>query len=554
LEQTDIQNTQSGKSPVESSYLAAMEEVERSILEDPAVRAQPTWSPLGPFSVPHGQTYGSGLGSRPSVSGRVSSIAIDPDDPSHILVGSAAGGVWETKDGGDSWSPRTDDQDTLTIGALAFDPGDPSIAYAGTGEGNAYFELGTGLLRSTDGGTTWASHATAPFEGTGFYALVVDPLDGNHLLAATGRDLCESRDGGANWTVRHKKQTTWDLSMHPAASGDPNSTNEVFAACADGLQLSTDGGTTWSPVDLPGAPAGSLIRMAVCHAPSDSNVVYAFAAGEVPNPDSPGQTMWKAYLWRRATAGGDFEALAPDPALQTQQAWYDWFAAIAPDDPDVLYLGAIDVHKGYRAASGMWTWSNISSRMQLGHSIHPDQHAIAFSPADPNTIYIGNDGGVYRSPDAGTMWESLNKGLCITEIEYLAQHPQYDAWLIAGTQDNGTLRYEGSEAWLLADRGDGGDCGVNASSPYTCFHSYYNMDLARSNEGGGWDTWDYILGTEVPPDYRCLFYPPWRSTTTSSLKPVRPSTSPPTAGTRGLLCSFRWNGWNRIQARSSRTS
>jgi photosystem II stability/assembly factor-like uncharacterized protein len=533
LKQTDIQNTESVEghtgvvsppqdttaeggqpagagmqAPVESPYLAAMEQVERSILEDPAVRAQPTWSPLGPFSVPHGGSYGSGPGSRPSVSGRVSSIAIDPDDPSHILVGSAAGGVWETKDGGDSWHPRTDDQKTLTIGAVAFDPGDPSIAYAGTGEGNWYRRWGRGLLRSADGGTTWASHATTPFEGedTGFHALVVDPLDGDHLLAATRRDLCESTDGGATWTVRHP-QTTWDLSMHPAASGDPNSTNEVFAACGDGLQRSTDGGTTWSAVDLPGAP-DNFIRMAVCHAPSDGNVVYAFAAGEVPNPDSPGQKMWTAYLWRRTTAGGAFEVTKPDPALQTNQAWYDWFAAVAPDDPDVLYLGAIEVHKGYRAASGMWTWSNISARMRFGHSIHPDQHAIAFSPADPNTIYIGNDGGVYRSHDAGTTWESLNKGLCITEIEYLAQHPQYDAWLIAGTQDNGTLRYEGSEAWPLVQDGDGGDCGVNASSPYTCFHSFYNMSIERSTVGGGWDTWVYVLGTEVPDGYHCLFYPP----------------------------------------------
>jgi len=534
LKQTDIQNTQSVKgftgiflpsqdataeegqpgagmqTTVESPYLAAMEEVERSILEDPAVRAQPTWSPLGPFSVPHGQTYGSGPGSRPSVSGRLSSIAIDPGDPSHILIGSAAGGVWETKNGGDSWHPRTDDQKTLTTGAVAFDPSDPSIAYAGTGEGNARWRFGTGLLRSADGGTTWTEHAATHFVGLGFHAFVVDPLDGNHLLAATSGNLCESRDGGATWTVRHTR-TTWDLSMHPAESGDPNSTNEVFAACGDGLQRSTDGGTTWSAVDLPGAPpADRLIRMAVCHAPSDGDVVYAFAAGHprVPNPDRPDTEMWTAYLWRRTTVGGDFEAIASDPALRTQQAFYDWFAAVAPDDPDVLYLGAIDVHKGRRAAGDAWTWSNISARTQSGASIHGDQHAIAFSPEDANSVYIGNDGGVYRSPDAGTTWESLNKGLCITEVEYLAQHPQYDAWLIAGTQDNGTLRYEGREAWPQVAFGDGGDCGVNVSSPYTCFHAFYLVNIQRSTVGGGWETWEDVLATEARPNYKSLFYPP----------------------------------------------
>ena len=38
------------------------------------------WRPLGPFSIPHGQTYGQGAGSRPSISGRISAVAVDPSD------------------------------------------------------------------------------------------------------------------------------------------------------------------------------------------------------------------------------------------------------------------------------------------------------------------------------------------------------------------------------------------------------------------------------------------------------------------------------------------
>ena len=105
------------------------------------------WSPLGPFSVPHGQTYGSGPLSRPSVSGRIGAIAVDPSNPQHILAGSAGGGVWETRDLGATWSPRTDNQPSLATGAIAFDPQNPSIVYAGTGEGDFYANLGAGLLR-----------------------------------------------------------------------------------------------------------------------------------------------------------------------------------------------------------------------------------------------------------------------------------------------------------------------------------------------------------------------------------------------------------------------
>lgn len=483
-----------------------------------AVPAQPTavqWRPLGPVSIPHGQTYGEGPGSRPSVSGRISAVAVDPNDPQHVLIGAAGGGVWESRDEGRQWTPRTDNQPSLATGALVFDPSNPAVVYAGTGEGDSTFVdspnlLGVGLLRSQDGGATWVVHATAPFEQVGFYDLAVDPLDGNHLLAATTVGLFEATDGGTQWT-RRRTARTWDLSMRSAVTGDPTSTRELFAGCADGLFRSENGGTTWSAVTLPDAP-DSFERIEVCHAPSDGNVVYVFAAGppEIADPTDDRQTMWTPYLWRRSVAGGSFAAFEGPEDLQTGQAWYDWFAGVAPNNPDVLYVAGINVHRGIRSALGEWSWTNIAGK-RVGDSIHPDQHAIAFSPADPGVVYIGNDGGIYRSPDAGVTWQSLNKGLCITEIEFLAQHPQYEAWLIAGTQDNGTMRYQGEEVWYHVADGDGGDCGCSATVPETCYHTYFGMGMERSRRGGSWESWDWI-GPNVPAAQNypsgALFYPP----------------------------------------------
>lgn len=477
-------------------YLAAFDEL-RSLAaegEDTAMAVAQGWRPLGPYSIPHGQTYGSGPGSRPSVSGRVAAIAVDPANPKHILLGSAGGGVWETKDRGLNWKPRTDDQPSLAIGAVAFDPSNPAVAYAGTGEGNFYSRLGVGLLRSTDGGTTWSLHATAPFVSAGFYALIVDPLNGRHLLAATTAGIFESTDGASSWTLRRGTRA-WDLSMHPAVPGDPASTREVFAACDDGVYRSVNGGTTWTAVTLPGVPAGGFQRAAVCHAPSDGDVVYAFVATAADT----------ARMWRRSALGGPFAAAAVPGAVDTGQAWYDWFAAVAPNNPDVVYLGAIEAYKGVRSPTNTWKWTVISAT--AADSIHPDQHAIAFSPVNPNVVYIGNDGGIYRSPDAGTHWQSLNKNLSITEFEYLAQHPLYEAYLLAGTQDNGTLRYEGEEAWYHVQDGDGGDCGVNAGAPSTCFHTFYGMGMERSKTGGSWKSWTWV-GPNVPQIYESLFYPP----------------------------------------------
>ncbi len=160
-------------------------------------------------------------------------------------------------------------------------------------------------------------------------------------------------------------------------------------------------------------------------------------------------------------------------------------------------------------------WTTISARSS-GDSIHQDQHAIAFSPTDPNVVYVGNDGGIFRSPDGGNTWNSLNKGLSITQFEFLAQHPQSAAWLLGGTQDNGTLRYEGvrdgEQGWSEVQDGDGGHCGVNASSPSTCYHAKEVIGIERSTTGGGWDSWTAI-GPPAPPvplalGYKALQYPP----------------------------------------------
>jgi len=442
----------------------------------------PGWRSLGPEYMANGQTYGS---SRVDVSGRIAAIAIDPRNANHILVGSAAGGIWETRDRGASWSPRSDFAPTLTTGAIAFDPTAPATVYCGTGEGNWWARLGAGVMRSTDGGTTWTVIAGAPFVGQGFYDLVVDRTNRMHLLAGTTNGLYESANGGVTWTARRNART-WDLSM---------ATGEVLAACPDGVFRSTNGGTTWAAVTLPGAPPGGFDRLAVSHAPSTPAVAYAFGASGTAG-----------FLWRRATAGGAWTAVTPPAGLSTGQAWYDWFLGVAPNNGNRIYVAGIEVYRGELSGT-TWTWVNISNKGATGDSIHPDQHAIAFDPVTPDTIYVGCDGGLFQSPNRGTNWTSLNRGLAITEIEYLDHDIGSSRYLLAGTQDNGSIRYTGSAVWEHAADGDGGDCSVGTVVPTTVFHSFFGMGMERSTTKGNFGSWGWI-GPNVPANYNALFYPP----------------------------------------------
>ena len=314
----------------------------------PNALAAPSWRALGPTVMPNGQTYGA---SRVDVSGRIAAIAIDPSNRDHVLAGSAAGGIWESRDRGATWVPRTDTMATLTVGAIAFAP-NPQTVFAGTGEGNAFARLGAGVLRSTNGGATWALlGGNNPFVGQGFFDLVVDPANANHLLAATTRGIHESTDGGVNWTARRTARC-WDLSMNPAGGAAA----EVLAACSDGHFRSTNGGQTWTAVALPGAPA-SFQRLAVALAPSGAAVAYVFGSGapQIPNPDQAGATMPTPYLWRRTIGGGAFTALPRPADLRTGQSWYDWFLAVAPDSANRIYLGAISAWRGEVAGANV-TW------------------------------------------------------------------------------------------------------------------------------------------------------------------------------------------------------
>jgi photosystem II stability/assembly factor-like uncharacterized protein len=463
----------------------------------------PVWRALGPALIPHGQTYGS---ARPAVSGRCSGVNVDPADPRRIILCSAGGGLWDSIDGGEHWRPITDDQPCLSMGALARAPSAANILYAGTGEGDNGAENSVGLLRSSNGGATWTHVPSAALLGTGIYDIVVHPTDPMRLWIATSAGLFISRDGGST-CLRQRAGHFWSVSINLRNSAD------LMAAGTVGLLQSPDGGSTWSEVALPGlGDLKALGRLEVCHAPSSAGVAYVTAAANIDDPD-----LGKGLIWRRTTAGTAFRSLNVPAGMDVNQAWYDWCTAVAPDDPTVVYWGAIELFRGKLGANGKFTWRNISSR-KSGDSIHPDQHHLAFDPSDPKVVYACNDGGLFRSADGGGHWKSLNKGLTVTEFEFIAHRSTADdGWIIGGTQDNGTLEYRGAATWDQVGLGDGGDCAAAVGSRgEVAYHSYYYMSLERRLMAPG-ERWKVVTPPPVREngnqyadgkEYPCLFYPP----------------------------------------------
>ena len=220
------------------------------------------WFNIGPAPIQNSTYCASGM-----CSGRVTAIAVDPIDPSHHwLIGTAQGGIWETKDAGKTWLPRTDDQASLAIGAIAFAPTSLSTVYAGTGEPNFRGDdyAGGGLLVSHDHGSHWQM-LNSSFAQTAFSSIRIDSVNANHLAVATvrggagvtdaasgtnfiptapPRGVFVSTNGGTNFTRVLTGEAT-DLQMNPANFNQQYAgLGEIYGAPANGVYRTTNGWTT----------------------------------------------------------------------------------------------------------------------------------------------------------------------------------------------------------------------------------------------------------------------------------------------------------------------
>ncbi len=127
----------------------------------------------------------------------------------------------------------------------------------------------------------------------------------------------------------------------------------------------------------------------------------------------------------------------------------------------MVYVGGVGL---YRSTDGGATFGYI------GGPIHPDQHALAFDPRNPATVFVGNDGGVYKSMDRGQRWASLNSDLAITQFyPGISLSPNSSPDILGGTQDNGTVEYTGTSEWAHVACCDGGFTAINFQAPTTAF-------------------------------------------------------------------------------------
>jgi hypothetical protein len=433
--------------------------------------------------------------------GRVTSIAVDPSDPKHWLVGAAQGGVWESFNAGRSWFPQTDNQPSLATGCILFAPSDPEVIYVGTGEGNfsADSYAGAGLIKSVNGGGSWFVLAANRFAQSSISDIKVHQSDPKILVAATTRGVLGqvaagtnipptapargffySTSGGTNWTQTLFGEGT-DLEVDPANfSRQYGALGEIYGHPTNGVYRSTDSGQTWSPINGPWLGVvnpTNMGRIELAIAPSNPNRIYVSVGRKRLAAGNPLIGIWRTDNAWAGTPTWTQIGMAGNPSVSTH-IWYYHDLTVNPLDQNILYFGELDLWR-YNGT----TWSVI----QPG-SVHVDFHALAWQPFGGGVrLLVGNDGGIWSASPTGGSWTNHNRGLSIAQFYEGAIHPT-DPLALGGTQDNGTELWLGDDPWENILGGDGGDCAISASNPdmhwAVSYQTYNGINIKRTKNAG----------------------------------------------------------------------
>jgi subtilisin-like proprotein convertase family protein len=459
-------------------------------------------------------------------------VAAHPTNPDILYIGAASGGVWKTTNAtsaNPTWTPLTDNQAALTTGAIALAPSNPNIVYVGTGEPNGSGDsfYGRGVLKSTDGGTTWTLQGNAQFDRLAIGAVVVNPTDPNTVFVATStaadgvsgtRGIYRTTDGGVTWvnltaSIGTSYQYT-DIAMDPtnpntmyfgvdsgdAAGGVYKSTN-ALAATPIFSQLS-GGLTTGSGVHRP--------RIAL--APSSPQTLYVAFNNSSNQLGGMFQSTNGGTSWTDRTAG--------TPNYVGSQGFYDNEIIASPTAPNTVFAcGQAGSNSFLMSTDGGATWTGIATNTSTGVGPHVDHHDMGFDST--GRLIDTDDGGVFRLNSTSPItWVSLS-GLSTThavsgalmtnQFVGIALHPTDPNTIFGGTQDNGTMRFTNSAGWSFSEGGDGGSVffdPFNANNLYRVspVGSFGASNFMRKSTDGGM-TW-FAITSGITDASLAQFYPP----------------------------------------------
>lgn len=428
------------------------------------------------------------------VGGRVVDAVVDPTRRNTLYVATSTNGVWVSHDAGRTFDSVWPSDLTHSMGALAVTP--DGTLYAGTGEANpgggSITYGGDGVYRSTDHGQTWQP---VGLRGAGTIGrITIDPahprrvwvaVTGNLFVPGGTRGLYVSDNGGRSWErslaptnpttgaadvavdpdhPRHVLVTMWDHIRRPDARD--------YTGLGSGIWESRNGGRTWKRLGHRQGlqrPSPDTGRIGVAFAPGDPKRAYAIYAND--------ETGAFENFFVSTDGGRSWDRPAGADDLTDSQSVYGWWFGrvhVDPNDSDRLFVLGLNL---WGSTDGGQSFDVVG-----GDELHADQHIMVWDPKKRDRVYIGNDGGLYRSGADGETG-SWFKGTDQPWSQYagLDVSEQDPGRFIGGLQDNGSIASWTKPPFDSVLGGDGQRPLINPTDK----HNYYAC--YQYGACSGWD-------------------------------------------------------------------
>jgi hypothetical protein len=416
-----------------------------------------------------------------NINGRVTSIAIDPSNHQNVFV-ATVGGIWRSRDGGRRWQRVSEEFLASVFASVAVNPGNGNEVLGGGGDPNYHggAATGTGIWMSTSGGDpgTWSKVSPAALDGAVVYRLRFDPAAPHDVYAATSAGVYLGTHGGG--TIAFARLAGFDAWTNDVAVDFSTTPRKVYAGVRSASASFAVGiwkydGTSWQKRDS-GIPAASGRTIALALAASSPNTLYA----KIEN-GSNGRLLgvYKTTSGGEPPAAGNAWAALPTASVMDDSlfnatngySWYNSVLEVDPNDADRVYGGGLNI---YRTTDGGATWNSVSGGADPSFPmyVHADHHAVAFDPTNTKIVFVGDDGGIFRSTDTSAAtwhWNDVSHGMVITEFYRIATQQATATVIAGGSQDNGSEITFGNRTWYQFGGCDGADVAVDGQDSVTVY-------------------------------------------------------------------------------------
>lgn len=424
-----------------------------------------------------------------NVGGRTISIAIDPIDTNVVWLGSASGGLWKSTSGGyglNAWQYIPTGFPVLGVGAIAINPINKNEMYIGTGETYDYGTSvnglvirttrgsnGLGILKSIDGGNTWAQSLNWTYnQQRGVWNIVINPLNPNTIYAGTTEGVYKSIDAGFSWSQMLNFTMVMDLAI------DPNDTTILYAGVGNlsssthGLYKTSDAGVNWTKLTngLPSSVTTGRISIDIFK--NNSSVVMAHFAND----------MVSVGLYRSMDKGQSWIAVSNDD-VASYQGWYAKCLKMNDNDSSHVLVGGVNLYESIDGGNSL-----VQKTSYIPSAIDtfpwPDLHGLISNPLDASKIYLLTDAGLYRSNNFGNTWKWCANGYNVSQFYHGSVAASDSNLALGGLQDRNTYRYNGTLNWKAVAGGDGTFNAIDPNDPSIQFAASQYLYIGQSFDSG----------------------------------------------------------------------